>query len=153
MTDIDFNKPLPPELPVVAGTYEAEDCESRTNGVPQYIADMPNASHGRIRVFEARGEGDFIEHDLRVPSAGEFDLALLVRTSPEGGLAKLSLNGNVIVEEIDLYSSRPDFKVVDCGELTFGTAGLLELRLTSTGKHHRSHGYRIELDAIQLKAK
>ncbi|WPJ95110.1 glycosyl hydrolase family 28 protein [Coraliomargarita algicola] len=153
VTDIDFNKPLPPELPVAEGTYEAEYCESRTNGVPQYIADMPNASHGRIRVFEARGAGDFIEHDLTVPSAGEYEFALLVRTSPEGGLAELSINGKVIGPKIDLYSSRPDFRVVDCGELQFGSAGLLELRLTSTGKHARSRGYRMELDVIQLKVK
>ncbi|MBT62035.1 MAG: hypothetical protein CML13_02335 [Puniceicoccaceae bacterium] len=153
VTDIAFNQPLPEAKISAPGTYEAESLESRVTGAAQYIADVADASHGRIRVFEADGPGDSIVHEVEIPSAGAYQLALLVRKSPDGGIAELSLNGGAVQTEVDLYASRPGYQVVDCGELNFGSSGLLEIELKLVGQHRMSSGYRIELDAIQLVAK
>ncbi|WP_308984130.1 glycosyl hydrolase family 28 protein [Thalassobacterium sedimentorum] len=153
VTDIAFNQPLPSARESAPGTFEAEACESRVQGAAQYIADVSDASHGRLRVFDANASGDYVEHDISVPAVGSYELAILVRTSPNGGIAKLSLNRASLVKEIDFYSPRPEYKVIDCGELELDSSGVLALRLSVTGKHRMSDGHRIELDAFKLSAK
>lgn len=79
VTDLRFNEPLPDQPEAPEGHYELEALESSVRGGVQYIADNPEASAGRHRVFIPTEVGATIEHSLTVPSAGSYHLKLSLR--------------------------------------------------------------------------
>ncbi len=153
VTNIHFNEDFQPiDRESLPGVYEVEDYESKIHGGVQYLADNPEASMGRHRVFIPKEEGAYIEHFIPVPSAGDYRLTLLVRASAGEPRAMLTVNGGLVLDNVDLQSDGDAFKVLSCGNIHIEKAGLQEIRLTLQDEHGNEE-LRIEWDAIQLKAK
>ncbi len=153
VTNVHFNEPFQPiDRTPTPGFIEFEDCDSRVGGGVQYIADVPSASLGRLRVFEAREAGAYIEHEITVPDAGAYSMTFLARAPSAGMRVDLSINGHMVQEGMDLSSAGAGFKSIDCGELIFDESGTRTVRLSVNGLSAGDTS-RLELDAIQLVAR
>ncbi|MBC2595318.1 DNRLRE domain-containing protein [Ruficoccus amylovorans] len=153
VTDVAFNEPLPPTPPSSPELVVLSECESRAAGAPQFIARAAGSQIGRTRVLEASQSGATIVHEVPAPASGKYALTLTIRTSPDGGVADLKLNGKVVAEAVDFYAPAPAYQTIDCGELDIDTAGSQDLEATVTGKNPASSGYRLELDTLEFAAK
>jgi hypothetical protein len=152
VTNLHFNEAFQPiERESLPGVYEVEDYESKIYGGSQYLADNPNASMGRSRVFIAKEAGAYIEHFIPVLSAGNYSLVLSVRAKSEEVRAVLSVNGQVVLDNVELQSDGETFNQIDGGSIRFEQSGLQEIRLTLPDDHGGQVA-QIEWDTIQLKA-
>ena len=149
VTDIQFNTPLPQNFEVDPGIFEAEDLDSQTNQRPQFITENPESTQDRHRVFRATSLGDYIEHFVDLPEEENYHLKVTLYCTPNSGIARLSVNGTTVGQEIDAYSPEPGYSEFDLGIISI-PAGASSLRLTVTGKHAASSGYDLEIDRFKI---
>lgn len=147
VTDIAFNEPLPERQSPSAGSYQFDALESRTNQKAQYIADMPSASNGRVRVFVPTEIGDYIEHEVDAAMAGAYQLKMRVWKGPKSGQAQLSINGAPVGEVIDFYAEDNSLVEYEFGEIEL-PEGPKVLRFCITGKSDGSSGMKLGLDSM-----
>ncbi len=150
VTDVAFGEELPPRGMPPPGTHEAEELESRTNGIPQHVEQDLEADGARVRILHASAPGDYLEHTLDAPAAGDYQLRLRVRTGPASGIARLSFNGADLGGETSFFSPAAAYQEIGFGQVTVAAPGPVTLRLTVTGRDSASAGHRLELDAIRL---
>lgn len=149
VTDLAFNQPLPVRSSP-PGIFEAEDLESRTNTVPQYIADDASSSGGARRVFLPTNPGDYLEQTIDLPAADAYSFKIRARATPSSGRARLTLNGAAVGGELDFYAATVSDRGFDLGIVSVPVAGPQSLRLTITGKNAASSGHSLGVDHFEM---
>jgi hypothetical protein len=69
--------------------------------------------------------------------------------SADYGAIRVSLNDQVLLENMNCYSPRVESLLLDLGELTL-PAGIHTLKIETTGKDERSQGYRWGVDYLRI---
>lgn len=152
VTNVHFNKPFEPIVRESApGVYELEDYESMIGGGVQYLIEDAGASLGRVRVFESKQAGAYIEHLIPVSESGAYRLQLMLKASRDLDPLAVSLNGEVVASPRVVASTSKAFTMIDCGMVQVDRAGSQKIRLSLPDDI--DGGIRLELDAIRLEAK
>ena len=152
-------KPASPASPVGAGGYEFELLKPTAmapglQAGPQRPAESFNPSQwsGEQHFFvEAKQAGDFVEFTFTEQFSPQA-LTLDLTTSYDFGVARISVNGKVAADRVDLYSAAPAVKAIPLG--THGPVdNRLVLRCELVEPNTRARGAKtfMGLDRLVLK--
>ncbi|MEV0895990.1 hypothetical protein [Actinoplanes sp. NPDC049802] len=129
---------------------EAEALTPATLGGNADLVDAPDASAGRLRVFQPSAAGHHVTYTLTVPQSGPYRIVPRLRYGPTRGVAQASVNGVAIGAPIDLSAAGEGFgfKELDLGTrfLTAGTA-TITFTMTAAGT---AGGYSFGVDSLTL---
>ena len=141
----------------VKGVIEGERLRilSKTGGNPQeqdltgFQGQWSNDAH--LWWIDAK-PGDKLDLELPVASAGTYRLSAQLTKAPDYGIVQLSLDGEKLVEPIDLYHP----SVIPTGPMTLGSqklsAGTHHLQVEITGSNPKAiKNYMFGLDYVKIE--
>jgi hypothetical protein len=132
-------------------TYETEFLSpSHSTGKPNVPTRDVNMSSGMGDRFQATAAGQAISYPIDVTRTGTYHIKLKLKQSSASGKVQLDIDGTNQGGEIDLYAAADNYLEIDLGTKSFASTGTKQFRLTVSGKHASSTGYKIISDAIVL---
>ena len=138
-------------VPLPAIRAEAEETTPRGSaGDHIYQLTDTGASGGGLVKLAANAPGDWIRLAVHVPSAGSYQLSLVMKTYPNRGQCQVTVNGSPVGDPVDSYAAGTGFVTLPVGTVTFDAAGAATIGCAVTGANPASSGYELAIDAIQL---
>lgn len=145
-----------PEIKGVAGAIEGEALKILEHKGEAHPQDMEGFGDGWSRGshlwWRDAKQGDTLRLEFASTKEGKQTLVLAMTKAPDYGIVKISVNGAVIAEEVDLY----DAKVVPTGEREFAVelkSGANELKVEIVGTNPKANpkNYMFGLDYLRIK--
>jgi beta-glucosidase len=100
--------------------------------------------------FDAHSAGEFIEFQVPVKEASEYEVKLGYKSFPSRGTYQLGIDGEPLGPPVDMHEPKGSYgRSASFGSKQF-TAGKHTLRFTLTGKNARSTGFSGHFDKITL---
>lgn len=115
-----------------------------------HIQDLdPNTwSYGKQLFYVAESVGETAVFNFNVGKTAEYKLLLRNTKASDYGQYALYVD-DVLLKEIESYSSRVAMETLDCGTVHLA-AGVHQLKVVITGKNDASAGYYIGIDHLEL---
>jgi hypothetical protein len=142
-----------PPPPVFA--FEAESLPYVTNGAPAVLQNDTTFPSGHWLALEATATNEWIEYTIPDIAAGTYDIQMVWKGNNDRGIISFALDGTVLGNPLDQYSSGETYPTTDYGIVTFTNSGTHAILLTAVGKNPSSSSYWIstyQFLFIQLQA-
>ncbi|RJO74415.1 MAG: hypothetical protein C4523_00710 [Myxococcales bacterium] len=110
------------------------------------------ASSKLVLSYEAQGKGEWVAFRQFIFKSGNYALSAQAPTGPDQGVMKLTVDGVVCAEAVDLYSPELDLKPLPlkrCAALDL-LRGQHRIELVAVGRNSASTGWRLGLDWLQF---
>ncbi|HTR40366.1 MAG TPA: chitobiase/beta-hexosaminidase C-terminal domain-containing protein, partial [Pseudomonadales bacterium] len=135
--------PPPPPPPMTNFGFLAVNLPYATNGAIAAVQNDSLEPGGHWLALEATSPGAFIMYPLSAIPAGTYDLQLVWKGNNDRGIISLALDGTVLGNNLDQYSSGQSYPTTDYGDVTFTNATSHTIVMTAVGKNPSSSAYWI----------
>ncbi|KRF10029.1 hypothetical protein ASG89_00305 [Paenibacillus sp. Soil766] len=135
--------------PGAAYEYQAESLSQTNSGANYSTVSETPASGGAAAVYEANAVGDWVKYTIHVPSAGTYNLKVLLKKDDDKGISQLYVNGAAMGNTVDEYGPFL-YTDEDYGDVTFSQGGDQTLEFRITGKNDSSSSYNLAFDKFTL---
>ncbi|HZP59926.1 MAG TPA: chitobiase/beta-hexosaminidase C-terminal domain-containing protein [Opitutaceae bacterium] len=126
--------------------FEAESLSYTGSGATTSVQTDANSSGGKWVELAGNSVGDHIDFTVPNIPAGTYQLKMEWKGNNNRGRLQLSVDGTNLGSVLDQYSSGQTYPTTTFGNVTFGTTGSHDVRLTVTGKNSASSSYILSAD-------
>ena len=136
---------------VVSARLETERLNVQVvHGATHSVITDANLSGGAGTQLNATGKGQYVTYAVPVQDAGTYNVRVRVKTGPNAGIFRLSIDGTNQGQPQDEYTPTAGYSELDLGTVTFLTAGNKGFNFLVNGKNPNSGGYVLAFDYIEL---
>jgi polygalacturonase len=135
--------------------FQAEYLSYITNGAVAVLQNDTTFPSGHWLALEATAANQWIKYTIPGIPAGTYDIQMAWKGNTERGIITFALDGTVLGNPLDQYSSTQTYPTTDYGIVTFTNDGNHTILLTDVGKNASATGYWIstyQFLFIQLQA-
>ncbi len=131
-----------------------EGCDVTGGGTVAMKIDKEEGFSGGASVkLDAHAAGEFIEFQVAVNEAGEYEVRLEYKSFPSRGIYQLSIDGQPQGQPVDMHDTKGDYRqTASLGTKQLNAAKHM-LRFTVTGKNAASTGFSGHFDKLTLIGK
>ncbi|HTX21967.1 MAG TPA: chitobiase/beta-hexosaminidase C-terminal domain-containing protein [Candidatus Aquilonibacter sp.] len=135
--------------------FDAQSLSYITNGAVAVLQNDSTYPSGHWLALEATATNEWIEYTIPDIPAGTYDIQMAWKGNNDRGIITFALDGTVLGNPLDQYSSGETYPTTDYGIVTFTNSGNHTILLTAVGKNPSSSSYWIsaaQFFFIQLQA-
>ena len=128
----------PPQFPFLAQNFAYV-----TNGAIAALQTDANFPSGNWLQFSATATNQWITYTIPSLDAGTYDVKLLWKANNNRGILTFVLDGTILGNPLDQYSSSVTYPTTDYGVISITNSGSHTIQLTAVGKNPSSSGYAL----------
>jgi len=145
----------PPTPQPTVFEFDAQSLSYITSGAVAVLQNDSTYPSGHWLALEATATNQWIEYTIPDIPAGTYDIQMAWKGNNDRGIITFALDGTVLGNPLDQYSSGETYPTTDYGIVTFTNSGNHTILLTAVGKNPSSSSYWIsaaQFFFIQLQA-
>ena len=123
--------------------FLAQNLTYATNGAVAALQTDANFPSGNWLQFSATATNQWINYTITNLAAGTYDVQMLWKGNSNRGILTFALDGTMLGNPLDQYSSVLIYPTTDFGLVTITNGGSHSIQLTAVGKNPSSSGYAI----------